>query len=412
MVPLARTRPSSKPAKRRKNSPTSRAAREERALQSLANKRQAFVPLLRQVVDAVLHAHAPVTVRDSAALSSSAHQPRWVEVGSGLGQLRALLPAHVVDWVTHTELSAALSRGFAQRHPDAQVLAADVTQLPFADASVDVVLGLCAFDSFPAPERASREIARVLRPGGRFIHFLDAATNVEPVLTKLVNARRLPLPNFLADAALLEPALFDRHNLGQFLGPYHDLLSVPLSQFDVVTHMLSQAEHPMAEMLTRYASPFLEQPFDSLAAAKAFVALTSDIRNSRPMNQALTSLMSTLKQPQYAQRVPFELKAHSSLAHFESQLVRCFGEEYGFSPRLSTVVYARSFEEDRQASLRALVRRVGIIQNSEDWPAPVGVPVHELKPDLAPSGPGNATLQSHVLREAGVYCFVSERSAA
>jgi SAM-dependent methyltransferase len=400
-----------KAAKRKKAAPP-RAQRERQALQSLAQKRRAFEPLLAQIVAGVLHAHGP---EPGAAATGSRPQEqrrerRWIEVGSGLGQLRSLLPSDVLDCVTHTELSKSLTRGFVERYPEARVLAADVGRLPFDSEGVDAVLGLCAFDSFPAPAKAAREIARVLRPGGRFIHFLDAATNIEPILVALLEGDRLPLPNFIADAALLEPALLDLDELSHLCGPYHDLLSVPVKNFELVTAMLVRAAHPMAKILEAYSAPFLKRPFNSLLAARAFVALTSDLKNSRPMNQALTSLVSTLRRPPYSQYIPFELLAHSSLAHFESSLNGYFGADFGFVPRLSAVVYARAFEPSRGEPLRAHVRRVGIVQNSVSWPAPVGVPARHLKPDLPSLEVPDATPDSHILREAAVYAFVAEKT--
>jgi SAM-dependent methyltransferase len=403
-----------RPGKNRKTTAPSRAQRETRALQALAAKRRAFEPLLAQVVAGVLHAHGPrADVVASGRLPlDQRREPNWIEVGSGLGQLRSLLPPEVLDFVTHTELSKSLARGFAQRYPQARVLAADVTRLPFETEGVDAVLGLCAFDSFPAPAKAAQEIGRVLRAGGRFIHFLDAATNIEPILVGLVGNGQLPLPNFLADAALLEPALLDLDELSHLCGPYHDLLSVPVRDFELVTAMLVRAGHPMAKILEGYSAPFLKQPFDALLAARAFVALTSDLRNSRPMNQALTSLVSTLRQPPYSQHIPFDLVAHSSLAHFESSLKGYFGADFGFVPRLSAVVYARAFDPSRGEPLRAHVRRVGIVQNSVNWPAPVGIPACQLKADLPSPDMPAATPDSHILREAAVYAFVAEKTGA
>ncbi|HWV35581.1 MAG TPA: class I SAM-dependent methyltransferase [Thermomicrobiales bacterium] len=46
---------------------------------------------------------------------------------------------------------------------------ADAEDLPFADASFDIVTCRIAPHHFPRPDRFVREVARVLRPGGRFV---------------------------------------------------------------------------------------------------------------------------------------------------------------------------------------------------------------------------------------------------
>lgn len=382
---------------------------EKQALESLGQKRRPFEALLRDIVAAVVHAEGPALPSSvEPDVATSANQT-WVEVGCGLGQLRALLPPNVRERVIHTDLSEWLVRGLMEKFPDARALSADVTRLPFQDSSVSAVLGLCAFDSFPDQVRASREIARVLRPGGRFVHFLDAATNIEPLLVKIVAGGQLPLPNFFADIELRRPDLLDAAWMRQFVHPYHDVLSVPMVQFSATTEMLQRAGHPMAPMLRRYLADFATQPFELLRAARAFVALTSDPAVGRPMNQALMSLFTTLQQPPYSDHFRFDLQSHSSLAHFKATLESHFGPENGFALRLSTIVYARAFEPDEQSPLRARVRRVGIGQNSLDWPDPLGIPASRLKVDLPSPDPNGATIETHVLQEAAVFCLVSEK---
>jgi arsenite methyltransferase len=48
-------------------------------------------------------------------------------------------------------------------------LVSDAEELPFNDASFDVVLSECSFSVLPSKEKAASEIARVLKPGGRFV---------------------------------------------------------------------------------------------------------------------------------------------------------------------------------------------------------------------------------------------------
>ena len=410
---MAKARARQQRAKPSKQKAARRAQGERKALESLAEKRRPFEPLLKQIVAAVLHAQGPERAEERDAASEVPEGDQlWVEVGSGLGHLRALLPPEAHNRLTHTELSEWLVRGLLQKYPQARALTASVTRLPFEAGSVDAVLGLCVFDSFAEQARAAQEIARVLRDGGRFIHFLDAATNVEPVLAQLVEAGRLPLPNFLVDIAQSHPDRLDVRRVAHLILPYQDVLSVPFAQFSAVTEVLQRANHPMLGMLQRYLSVFAQQPFDSLAAARAFVRLTSEPAVGRPVNQALTSLYTTLTQPPYSQHLPFELQPHSSLARFKATLERYFSPDFGFHLRMSDIVYARAYEADETDPLRARVRRVGIGQNSADWPAPQGIAAWQLAPELAHLEPTPGRIDQHVLREAAVYCFVAERRVA
>lgn len=62
---------------------------------------------------------------------------------------------------------AAADASASDLGPRIRFVTADAEALPLRDASVDGVLCECALCLFPAKERAVREIARVLRPGGR-----------------------------------------------------------------------------------------------------------------------------------------------------------------------------------------------------------------------------------------------------
>jgi hypothetical protein len=165
----------------------------------------------------------------------------------------------------------------------------------------------------------------------------------------------------------------------------------------------------MKDMLECYARPFLIRPFDSLSAARAFVALTGSGKSSRPLNQALTSLVSTLLDPVYSSRIPFELLPHSTLTHFQQRLEQIFCERAGFLERMSSVVYARAFERNDRDPLRAHLLRVGNVINARDWPVPLGTPAEALYPEAAPAVEAALSPSTHVLREAAVYCFVAEK---
>ncbi len=98
---------------------------------------------------------------------------RLVDVASGLGT-SSLLAAReydvIVEGIDLSEANvklasgAAVAAGLAER---ATFGLGDAEALPLPDASRDAVLCECALCTFPDKPTAAREMARVLRPGGR-----------------------------------------------------------------------------------------------------------------------------------------------------------------------------------------------------------------------------------------------------
>jgi SAM-dependent methyltransferase len=76
-----------------------------------------------------------------------------------------------------------LQRHIEQHAPQAKALRAPAEDLPFNDASFDVVVStlvLCTVDDVP---RALRELYRVLRPGGRLL-FIEHVRSDDPALAR------------------------------------------------------------------------------------------------------------------------------------------------------------------------------------------------------------------------------------
>jgi phosphatidylethanolamine/phosphatidyl-N-methylethanolamine N-methyltransferase len=90
-------------------------------------------------------------------------------VGTGL-DLPYLPPQHhyVGLDLTHAMLRRALPR---QRHTDFQPVQGDAQRLPFADASFDAVVLHLILAVVPNPPACLREVARVLKPGGKVLVF-------------------------------------------------------------------------------------------------------------------------------------------------------------------------------------------------------------------------------------------------
>jgi SAM-dependent methyltransferase len=95
---------------------------------------------------------------------------RVLDVAAGNGNA-TLAAARRFAQVTSTDyVQALLDRGAARAHADGLDVAfriADVEDLPFADASFDVVLSTFGAMFTPEHARPAREMLRVLRPGGR-----------------------------------------------------------------------------------------------------------------------------------------------------------------------------------------------------------------------------------------------------
>jgi len=90
---------------------------------------------------------------------------RVVDLAAGTGKLTRLLVARGLD-VVAVEPSAGMRAEFARVLPGVPVLDGAAEALPLDDASADAVLVAQGWH-WVDPERASREVARVLVPGGR-----------------------------------------------------------------------------------------------------------------------------------------------------------------------------------------------------------------------------------------------------
>jgi ubiquinone/menaquinone biosynthesis C-methylase UbiE len=95
-----------------------------------------------------------------------------IPCGGGVA-LRGLAPTREVRYVAADISQAMLDRTaeMARRRglDGIELRIADVERLPFADGEFDLCLSFAGLHCFPDPARATREIARCLGAGGRFV---------------------------------------------------------------------------------------------------------------------------------------------------------------------------------------------------------------------------------------------------
>lgn len=97
------------------------------------------------------------------------------------------------------DLSVDLAARARRRVPDGRCITANSLALPFADASLDLIISPSTLDHFDDPAdlgRSLRELRRALRPGGRLIITLDNRQNITDWLLRVVKRLGL-IPYFL-----------------------------------------------------------------------------------------------------------------------------------------------------------------------------------------------------------------------
>jgi ubiquinone/menaquinone biosynthesis C-methylase UbiE len=138
------------------------------------------------------------------------HYARALEIGAGTGYFTLnMLRAGVVGSATCSDISPGMLQTLQENARtlglEVTTVAADAEQLPFADASFDLLFGHAVLHHIPDLPRAFAEFARVLAPGGTLLfagepsrygdHLARVpkrfATAVAPIWRRAIGAARL-----------------------------------------------------------------------------------------------------------------------------------------------------------------------------------------------------------------------------
>jgi SAM-dependent methyltransferase len=96
-----------------------------------------------------------------------------LDVGAGEGQVARLAVAGGATRVIGVDPTAAQVREARRRGGGARYVQAGAGRLPFADDRFDAVVACLVFEHIEEVDEALAEVGRVLRPGGRFLFFLN-----------------------------------------------------------------------------------------------------------------------------------------------------------------------------------------------------------------------------------------------
>jgi ubiquinone/menaquinone biosynthesis C-methylase UbiE len=151
-----------------------------------------------------------------------------LEIGAGTGLNLERYPRSGITRLVLTEPDPAMARQIEAKREVApvpfEVVAASAEALPFEDASFDTVTGTLVLCEARSPAEALEEIARVLRPGGRYL-FLEHVRSEDPGVARSQD-RWAPVWKALAGGctcnrdtlATIEASGLDvqRHRIGRF----------------------------------------------------------------------------------------------------------------------------------------------------------------------------------------------------
>ncbi len=98
---------------------------------------------------------------------------RVVEIGTGEGQVARAVSSGGARFVCGLDPTDAQIVAAAERGGGPCYLRAGAEALPFASRSFDAAVACLVFEHIDAVDAAIAEVARVVRPGGRFVFFLN-----------------------------------------------------------------------------------------------------------------------------------------------------------------------------------------------------------------------------------------------
>jgi ubiquinone/menaquinone biosynthesis C-methylase UbiE len=150
-------------------------------------------------------------------------------------------------------LAVAAARARAESRSNYATRVADVCALPFPDATFDAISCRMGFMFFPDMALAAREVARVLRPGGRFSTSVWGAPDKNPWVTTIMGAvrRNVSLPAPVAGA----PGMFRCAPAGLIAGLLRDAGFCGVTEKEISGQVVYDSADHYWTMMMEVAAP-------------------------------------------------------------------------------------------------------------------------------------------------------------
>jgi hypothetical protein len=228
------------------------------------------------------------------------------------------------------------------------------------------------------------ELARVLRPGGVLMHWLDMSTRLNEIFVQLAQTTLVPFPNVFTDpSATTWP---------------EDLFLAQQRELEIVLEVLARHRHPLHAPLGQYLAIFSTRPFPLRAAIAEFVKLveSAELRRSlRSLFETAVELANPELRPQLA---GFFGRPVASARHFESRLKQWFLPEEGFRVEHSDV--SRAWELDTREPGDSFPYLSSCVGEQRQLPS---------VPDALLCSDAKLPTETQSLRELGIFAFVARR---
>jgi ubiquinone/menaquinone biosynthesis C-methylase UbiE len=225
---------------------------------------------------------------------------------------------------------------FRRQNVEAEPVEASVYDLPFDDASIDGVLGLCVFDALQDLPAAVAELRRSLRPGGHVIHFLDLGLAcLETIFLDIHQAGKIPVPNYLAEPAMKPAAVEQALDEDEIL---NDLAICSVDRFSQVVQYLESVGHGYGASMRKWLNAWLDSP---RSAARLFMDIVSHAGDRAQFMQMLIEVHHlTIAYPNLA----MEANSVSTVSLFRERLSSLFSNENGFREASSEILVGREWK--------------------------------------------------------------------